>query len=69
VDTLKALTEKLRANRNPAAAIGDFLLAHSNDPTYLVPHLRNFLAAATADREAKIEAHTALSNALDSLVE
>lgn len=65
MDTLKALTEKLRANRNPAAAIGDFLLAHSNDPTYLVPHLRNLLAAAEADLQASREADADLAASLD----
>ncbi len=65
MDNLKALTEKLRANRNPAAAIGDFLLGHANDPGYLVPHLRNFLAAAEADLRAKREADNSLAASLD----
>ncbi len=52
---LEALTNQLEADRNPAAAIGRFLIASSNSPEFLAAHLEAFAAAAKADLAADRE--------------
>lgn len=57
---LEALTDQLEADRNPAAAIGRFIIASSNSPEFLAGHLRAFAEAAEADLKAEREFHSKL---------
>ena len=57
---LEALTDELEKMRNPAAAIGKFLIASSNSPEFLAAHLREFADAAEADLAADREMATRL---------
>ena len=60
---LASLTLQLHGAQNPAAKIGEFLIAHSNNNEYLAGHLRNFLAVVEADiQEAKEHAGLLLKN-------
>jgi len=46
---LVAHTKRLKEHRHPGAALGEFLIQHSNSPEYLVSNLRSFLECCEED--------------------